>query len=73
MPDIMSSTCSSTDLKLQEGYIEETMKIFESKAILHGGFGIVNVGGAWRSEIIQDDGIKKRHSIKQKYNILGMT
>lgn len=54
----MSSTRSSTDLKLQEGNVEEVMEVFETKAVLHGRLSIVDVGGARRSEITQDDGVK---------------
>lgn len=50
----------SSDLQLQEWDVEEAMEVFETKAVFHGGLGIVDVGGAWRSKMKKDYEIREK-------------
>lgn len=50
----------SSDLQLQEWDVEEAMEVFETKAVSHGGLGIVDVGGARRSKMKKDYGIREK-------------
>lgn len=50
----------SSDLQLQEWDVEEAMEVFETKAVFHGRLGIVDVGGARRSKMKKDYGIREK-------------
>ena len=41
--------CGRPHLELQERDVEELMKVLQAEAVLHGGLGVAEVGGAQRS------------------------